>query len=217
MKNKLIEDVSILAYQTSGNDHHKNNIEKQSINEMNILISQLLLPNESNIKNWLPFFIPFTPKDLEGIIGLGGNRYSLRIDLRVPIQILIAQLFSFIVQCKVKELPGEFDITSFFDFIFSQSQGLIKFDAEDRKSMEKNLIKFLNNVIKVCKNQKFVLIDPVGNNFRKFIIKIKKTENLTERLGIIKEDLIKFIDNDRRQRKIEETVPNLVKKNIIKK
>ncbi len=196
--------VEFLAFKSKGINNHEINVYKHSTDMLSIDINEKLLPDENNSSNWNPLLIPFSPKDFEGIFGLGGSRFAIQLDLKVPVNILLSQLFSFIVQRKVQESSGDFNIDDFFEFIFQQTRGLVRFDDEDRRAMEKKLANFVNHVISVSKTQKLILIDPVEGNWRKFQIKIKNTASLPERLIELQEELLKFIDNIRKQKKLEE-------------
>ena len=91
----------------------------------NSYVNNILTSNWSNKDLLEAGRIPFLLKELEGITGLGGKSNNIKIDLHVPINLILSELFNFILKIKIKKMNPVFDISDFFDFIFKINEGLV--------------------------------------------------------------------------------------------
>ncbi|MHA1372284.1 MAG: hypothetical protein ACTSRA_21505 [Promethearchaeota archaeon] len=165
-------------------------------------ITDFLIEDSKIERYWSNLLVPFLLKDLEGIKGVGGDPLDVQVDPSVSIEIVLAQLFSFIEKKKVREEDSELDLEDFFDFIFSHIRGLVRIDDEERNAIINRLRRFLNHVVKICNDLNLNLITNT-DAVNKYQIKVRKNENLINRLKKIKSEVLKSMDERRKQLKLD--------------
>lgn len=195
-------DVEIDSYSTTQASRQFSR-KKVTANAINNSFIQDLIQNSSSAQMWTIYLIPFLPKDLHGVIGLGGSPDSVSISLRTSINILLSNLFSFIVQRKIRESPSLFHISEFFDFLYSSLRDIIVFTEDDKKEIQKKLVLFLNHVCKLTRDKNIILIESDAENWNQFLIKVKNTSTLSSRITNIQADLYSIIDSERKQKKLD--------------
>lgn len=193
-------DAILYYFKKKGTQERFHYYQKPNLNLHNELTDILI--NDSKIaRYWSNFFVPFLLKDIEGIKGLGGDPLDVAVDPAISANIVLAQLFSFIEQKKVRDEESELDVEDFFDFVFSHLKGLVRIDDEERTAIIKKLRNLLNHIVKICNDSNLTLIDTKTVN--KYQIKVRKTENITTRLENLQSKVLKLIDDARKQLKLD--------------
>ncbi|MBN1969895.1 MAG: hypothetical protein JW870_11050 [Candidatus Delongbacteria bacterium] len=201
----IFEESTEIDYYNVENSVRLIQRKNESSDEINSNFINQLVENSENTDLWESKIVPFIPRDLRGITGLSGSSDNVSINLRTSIDIILADLFNFILHRKIQELSGEFNISDFFEFLYSNLLNTLEvFTKGDRKNIEKKLILFFDYLIKIADQEEKVILKKSENKMGNYSIRVKNTNTLHKRLNELQECMYILIDSERKQRKIDE-------------
>ena len=155
---------------------------------------------------WQRNLLLFTAKDLEGIKFISGKRESIKIKPEVSCSIIIAHLFTFIRQRKIRNLKSNFEVEEFLDHLFSSLKGIIIFGKDDKTAMIRKLNLFLMFLSDICIKEKLNLIRKNEAENFKFIITLKKNHNFASRMNKIED----IFQNEVKKRQLQKEITDFI-------
>ena len=184
------EDSALIYYYITKKTINRNiKYFKEPNSSENHAINDFFIRYSENNEFWENLLIPFTINDLVGIKGEGGSASNAKVNPKISFQIILSNICTFILQRRIQEKPGEFKTDDFMEFLFSNVSGLIYFDEKNKKSIEKKLTLFLNYTAKISEEEKFIFFERRAGSNNKYLITIRKTENILDRINSIEKKL----------------------------